>query len=109
GGITCVWTLATGPGAVEAAGPTEAVFRAGEATGTARVTVTARHEDRGASAEADVEVVEEIATGEPRTGIPETAFVAAPRGEWRSRIARSEEHTSELQSLRHLVCRLLLE
>src|ERR1039458_6562525 len=26
---------------------------------------------------------------------------------WRSR--RSEEHTSELQSLRHLVCRLLLE
>src|SRR5262245_63726252 len=27
----------------------------------------------------------------------------------RQRIARSEEHTSELQSLRHLVCRLLLE
>src|SRR5258705_7147573 len=24
-------------------------------------------------------------------------------------VARSEEHTSELQSLRHLVCRLLLE
>src|ERR1039458_5083108 len=27
----------------------------------------------------------------------------------RSRTFRSEEHTSELQSLRHLVCRLLLE
>src|SRR5438045_4808748 len=27
----------------------------------------------------------------------------------RKRILRSEEHTSELQSLRHLVCRLLLE
>src|SRR5262245_63942067 len=27
----------------------------------------------------------------------------------RLRRARSEEHTSELQSLRHLVCRLLLE
>src|SRR5205814_10150291 len=27
----------------------------------------------------------------------------------RSRLVRSEEHTSELQSLRHLVCRLLLE
>src|SRR5437899_4208639 len=27
----------------------------------------------------------------------------------RTREARSEEHTSELQSLRHLVCRLLLE
>src|SRR5205814_4975374 len=26
-----------------------------------------------------------------------------------ARAARSEEHTSELQSLRHLVCRLLLE
>src|SRR5438045_8106904 len=25
------------------------------------------------------------------------------------RVTRSEEHTSELQSLRHLVCRLLLE
>src|SRR5258705_5459411 len=27
----------------------------------------------------------------------------------RGRTGRSEEHTSELQSLRHLVCRLLLE
>src|ERR1035438_2528734 len=27
----------------------------------------------------------------------------------RGRVVRSEEHTSELQSLRHLVCRLLLE
>src|SRR5438045_8264230 len=27
----------------------------------------------------------------------------------RHRASRSEEHTSELQSLRHLVCRLLLE
>src|SRR5258705_1834070 len=27
---------------------------------------------------------------------------------WRARL-RSEEHTSELQSLRHLVCRLLLD
>src|SRR5947199_7158006 len=26
-----------------------------------------------------------------------------------ARMSRSEEHTSELQSLRHLVCRLLLE
>src|SRR5262245_62315440 len=29
--------------------------------------------------------------------------------EQRSAVERSEEHTSELQSLRHLVCRLLLE
>src|ERR1035438_10666141 len=33
------------------------------------------------------------------------------RVEWRLRLVavRSEEHTAELQSLRHLVCRLLLE
>src|SRR5205814_10485729 len=30
-------------------------------------------------------------------------------GRERGVLARSEEHTSELQSLRHLVCRLLLE
>src|SRR2546429_385677 len=60
---------------------------AGEARGGARAGVGARHEHRDASAEADVEVVEEIASGEPRTGIPEPAFVADPRGEWRSRIA----------------------
>src|SRR5205814_10537044 len=30
------------------------------------------------------------------------------RALWKT-LARSEEHTSELQSLRHLVCRLLLE
>src|SRR5471030_2479237 len=35
---------------------------------------------------------------------------AAVRATWRWPITmRSEEHTSELQSLRHLVCRLLLE
>src|SRR5437899_8145157 len=33
----------------------------------------------------------------------------AGRGLRGGRWARSEEHTSELQSLRHLVCRLLLE
>src|SRR5438876_6989760 len=34
---------------------------------------------------------------------------AAPRRTWPPRWARSEEHTSELQSPVHLVCRLLLE
>src|SRR5437899_4541914 len=34
---------------------------------------------------------------------------ARPSCKEESRCARSEEHTSELQSLRHLVCRLLLE
>src|ERR1035438_10478301 len=42
----------------------------------------------------------------------EGGFIVPPAG-YLKRIAhwctRSEEHTSELQSLRHLVCRLLLE
>src|SRR5205814_9893999 len=37
----------------------------------------------------------------------ETFSIASNRG--KIRFQRSEEHTSELQSLRHLVCRLLLE
>src|SRR5437899_10176748 len=38
-----------------------------------------------------------------RLGMEPQAAINAPR------FHRSEEHTSELQSLRHLVCRLLLE
>src|ERR1035441_11030640 len=36
-------------------------------------------------------------------------FRRTATGSANSRTPRSEEHTSELQSLRHLVCRLLLE
>src|SRR5438045_7854080 len=39
---------------------------------------------------------------------PDVGQARTPR-ERRRRGLRSEEHTSELQSLRHLVCRLLLE
>src|SRR5437899_4363116 len=35
--------------------------------------------------------------------------LAQAEAEMNTIVARSEEHTSELQSLRHLVCRLLLE
>src|ERR1035441_461535 len=40
---------------------------------------------------------------------PETASIDCCWTHRRPRVTRSEEHTSELQSLRHLVCRLLLE
>src|SRR5262245_62368900 len=43
------------------------------------------------------------ARGQPGRGVD------AARARRVGRRARSEEHTSELQSLRHLVCRLLLE
>src|SRR5258705_2705520 len=43
---------------------------------------------------------------------PLKVVLCSPRGNrvhWRKVVPRSEEHTSELQSLRHLVCPLLLE
>src|SRR5258705_7562016 len=57
----------------------------------------------------------------PRSGLERSDFVPWHKADvplasanvrcWENkpRQARSEEHTSELQSLRHLVCRLLLE
>src|SRR5947199_7249203 len=47
-------------------------------------------------------------TRPPRSVLPRSRFRRAPY-ETHPLGARSEEHTSELQSLRHLVCRLLLE
>src|SRR5205814_8307568 len=41
--------------------------------------------------------------------VPHTAKRLAHVQQLTTRATRSEEHTSELQSLRHLVCRLLLE
>jgi hypothetical protein len=86
-GVACVWSVASGPGAIDATESTDAVFRAGETTGTAVVVVVARKDGREARAEATVDVVEEIAGGSPRAGIPEPAFVAEPRADWRSRLA----------------------
>src|SRR5436853_2629867 len=45
----------------------------------------------------------------PRGGLFSWLGGPEPTRRRRSAIGRSEEHTSELQSLRHLVCRLLLE
>jgi hypothetical protein len=86
GGVECASAVMDGPGSVERTGAAEAVFRASEALGTARVTVTARKGEHEVGAEAVVEVVEEIAGGTPRAGIPEPEFVSDQRGEWRSRV-----------------------
>src|ERR1039458_418761 len=47
----------------------------------------------------------------PTTRIPKQKSPPQPKpgGQKDGCVLRSEEHTSELQSLRHLVCRLLLE
>src|SRR5262245_65290519 len=61
---------------------------------------------RGAKSSEFPDTVPVFAAGAPRvTGYGGTADLAE---RWR-RDPRSEEHTSEIQSLRHLVCRLLLE
>src|SRR2546422_2892181 len=44
-----------------------------------------------------------------RAHAPSTIAAVRPRTYPRAKSARSEEHTSELQSRLHLVCRLLLE
>src|SRR2546425_6835802 len=49
-----------------------------------------------------------VAASTGRHPLPETAALAQTFGRW-GIDARSEEHTSELQSLAYLVCRLLLE
>src|SRR5262249_56687670 len=46
---------------------------------------------------------------EPYRGWPGLQFASGHGGGARSPTSRSEEHTSELQSLTNLVCRLLLE
>src|SRR5262245_65040933 len=50
---------------------------------------------------------------EDRWNVPDAieglAWIASAAGRADRAALRSEEHTSELQSLRHLVCRLLLE
>src|SRR5882724_9063441 len=46
---------------------------------------------------------------EPSSTGPPIGWLVITRRAARSPRLRSEEHTSELQSLRHLVCRLLLE
>src|SRR5215212_11652536 len=55
-------------------------------------------------------LVRSRAASSPRTPAPQRPRSRCGRASAASpRPARSEEHTSELQSLRHLVCRLLLE
>src|SRR3712207_7693678 len=51
--------------------------------------------------------VDQALLDQPRELEPAVEFEQLPAGE--RRLARSEEHTSELQSRQYLVCRLLLE
>src|SRR5689334_23790874 len=52
----------------------------------------------------DVDATTRTATASPDSPVPSSCIASAP-----ALRSRSEEHTSELQSQFHLVCRLLLE
>src|SRR5262245_64816712 len=59
---------------------------------------------------AEVERIRGLVSGRQASGMASRYDVARADAEASlAALARSEEHTSELQSLRHLVCRLLLE
>src|SRR5262245_63949066 len=62
----------------------------------------------GADGEDEVEDLLELQVGEARAKVDPVTGVVADTLLGQA-AQRSEEHTSELQSLRHLVCRLLLE
>src|SRR5262245_14428380 len=89
-----------------------------------RVDESRRDEIHADRRELEREVLRQGGTGgregrdqrEPRRGAAATGAAHEKQGASRPNLAygaagnlRSEEHTSELQSLRHLVCRLLLE
>src|SRR3712207_8893148 len=72
----------------------------------ARAVQLVLHLDRGGRGQAAAELLGRLALHEPHRGRAldeEVVLVLAPL------VARSEEHTSELQSRQYLVCRLLLE
>src|SRR5690554_7380808 len=47
--------------------------------------------------------------GYPHSNLKSSNSILSPEAQRQYRLMRSEEHTSELQSRPHLVCRLLLE
>src|ERR1035441_10708155 len=89
------------------------VRMAGKAAGITTLTSAARagvpsaaadHSSRGSICEVPAAAARRM--GNSASENPKAIFDAEPRPKMMN---RSEEHTSELQSLRHLVCRLLLE
>src|SRR5262245_62348529 len=62
--------------------------------------------DTGPADSAALEVYLRTAISVEKDGWANFGYVRMPEYRWGIFLVRSEEHTSELQSLRHLVCRL---
>lgn len=65
------------------------VLRASEVPGEGLLRVTARSEERDASIEAPVQILDEIASRTAEEGIPEPGLVHEPGAAWRSRMVES--------------------
>src|SRR2546425_8629145 len=65
--------------------------------------------DGGGTAAAGGRFLIGATAGQPDAGVATGGSYRLDGGFWAAGGARSEEHTSELQSLAYLVCRLLLE
>src|SRR2546422_6776519 len=107
GESTATMRVKTGPGALPYVGQAYALVE--EVTRRARVAGTDRYTATMLPLGTD-ELWEVTATPQGRDSM---TVVLGPLGRFRARVdgqgTRSEEHTSELQSRLHLVCRLLLE
>lgn len=90
-GVDYQWSIESALGRLARLEGAETIFEAGRDTGTVRVEVTARQEERSAQCEAILEITEADATTESaRSGIPEPVFVREPQASWRSRMKGSQ-------------------
>ena len=86
-GIDYIWTIDSPLGRLSPLAEAETILQAGSDTGSVRVTVTARQDERSAQGESLVEITEAGATSDStRSGIPEPVFVREPQAAWRSRM-----------------------
>lgn len=83
-GVDFLWACGSDHSQIEGDGA-HATLRAGEELETLTVSVVAAQGERRSSAEAAVEVVEELREPAPSAGIPEPDFVNEPTANWRSR------------------------
>src|SRR5262245_63139594 len=89
--------------------PYTTLFRSRKATDVSEVLATSVEAATAECASKNISVKKDFAPGPWPIQGDSTRLRQCFDNLLRNAVERSEEHTSELQSLRHLVCRLLLE